>query len=569
MEKSIPEIFRRAERAASSGGPRPLLAAFEEAEQQYAGSGWIGLWAVAAGSEAAIGARCLTYQMAKCGVQRPPMRVGCILDSCLLWVLNEWKGDDSSSFVNTLEVLGRIVEARKTVPEHLRSSIWPFLVRSLQSNAMGVRHAALDFLVAANRLRLLDQFLNSAAANRLIELLSESVGNSIEDEEVSEFDLVARALRQPLFEVSMPAYPLHVQRIATDLKIEGESLPNDDGAWTGLSAFMERRTSLEDGAKTAIRVGRMLQTIRTKDGPTTRLVDTIVGFAEWVASIFTRPEFSEEDWMPDFGVLVHAALPASFAVHLEYTNSPPQAVHNQMLELLGAAVQQSQIDGKRFVEVGSSIEPLLAFLGRASEGSTGIDLTLTSPANDQWYQTTHFDLTNLIPSKLEWIRDQSVAANRKRRYIYKDHLPQANTVKLVLRLVDIVLQNGTVTRADIEELNSSRQVAYYRQAARILGLLDRDNIPTFRSRALHGISDSQRLALAAVYFEDSIVGRTWTEWAGMSHLTEVMPESAEAFVKECGIGLSDDTLRRRSSTLVRWHQDLMPFHYRRLKVPMP
>jgi hypothetical protein len=146
-------------------------------------------------------------------------------------------------------------------------------------------------------------------------------------------------------------------------------------------------------------------------------------------------------------------------------------------------------------------------------------------------------------------------------------VPQANTVKLVFQAVDAMLAKGVVLISDIEGISSKRQVDYYRQGARILGLFDENNEPTQRARSIVGLNEEQRLRLAAVYFEDSEIGRAWRQWAGVDQLVNLDPDSAEAFLKQCVVNLSGTTLPRRASSLRRWHAELLPYHYSKKTTP--
>lgn len=139
-------------------------------------------------------------------------------------------------------------------------------------------------------------------------------------------------------------------------------------------------------------------------------------------------------------------------------------------------------------------------------------------------------------------------------------VPQANEIEKVFQAVDAVLAGRKATVDDIEGITSPRQVNYYLQAARLLGFLDEDNQATSRARSLVGISLEQRLALTAVFFEDSTVGRAWRTWDGKDRLSAVEPESAQEFLEVCVIGLNPTTIKRRASTLREWQTRLARYH---------
>jgi len=96
-------------------------------------------------------------------------------------------------------------------------------------------------------------------------------------------------------------------------------------------------------------------------------------------------------------------------------------------------------------------------------------------------------------------------------------------------------------------------------------LFDDDNLPTARARAIAGLPYEEQLGVTAIYFEDSAVGRAWRTWAGKQRLSDVDPNTAEAFLSACARGLSGTTPARRASTLRKWHGELMPHYGHRRK----
>jgi hypothetical protein len=131
----------------------------------------------------------------------------------------------------------------------------------------------------------------------------------------------------------------------------------------------------------------------------------------------------------------------------------------------------------------------------------------------------------------------------------------------MLRVVGVVVERGVVTPDDIAELNSTRQIAYYKQAARILGLFDAKNEPTDRARAPAGLTEEEQRRLLYFVFEDSDVGRAWRRWSGVERLTQVDPDTASEFLTACATGLSGTTPGRRATTIRRWLIELRPFGY--------
>jgi hypothetical protein len=110
-------------------------------------------------------------------------------------------------------------------------------------------------------------------------------------------------------------------------------------------------------------------------------------------------------------------------------------------------------------------------------------------------------------------------------------------------------------------VTTKRQVSYYKHAAKVLGLLGDFDRLTPSGEQLPRLSGAQRLAVACVKFESSRCGAEWIRWADKATLLEVPLESAESFLAEAVVDLSEATVKRRAATLMRWHGDLMPHHY--------
>jgi hypothetical protein len=141
-------------------------------------------------------------------------------------------------------------------------------------------------------------------------------------------------------------------------------------------------------------------------------------------------------------------------------------------------------------------------------------------------------------------------------------VPQANTIARVLTLLDALFAGEDVAPSALGEgVSTPRQVAYYKQAARILGLLDSQNEPTLRALGLRGLAYEKRMELLAIYFEDSPVGRAWARWNNVDRLSDIDPMSAAPFLQDSVKDLGGTTIPRRASTLREWLADLTPFHY--------
>ncbi|MGJ7171480.1 hypothetical protein [Morganella morganii] len=80
--------------------------------------------------------------------------------------------------------------------------------------------------------------------------------------------------------------------------------------------------------------------------------------------------------------------------------------------------------------------------------------------------------------------------------------------------------------------------------------------------ALSGLSLPRcQLLLTQFSLEASHCGWAWVTWSGVNNLSEINPQTADEFLKEKCLSLSEKTKIRRASTLRQWHDVLKP-HYR-------
>jgi hypothetical protein len=134
-------------------------------------------------------------------------------------------------------------------------------------------------------------------------------------------------------------------------------------------------------------------------------------------------------------------------------------------------------------------------------------------------------------------------------------VPQANKVERVLDLT-LTVVNGVEPTA--EELGlHQRDVRYYAHAAFVMGLLDRDGHPTPIGEAFAAMHPDRYLARLSLAFAESRVGRRWVAWAGVRHLADLEPASAETFLREASL-LAKSTAKRRAATLQAWQETLGP-----------
>ncbi len=134
-------------------------------------------------------------------------------------------------------------------------------------------------------------------------------------------------------------------------------------------------------------------------------------------------------------------------------------------------------------------------------------------------------------------------------------VPQADDINRVFRVVELVSLGGGASGSDIDI--TPRQIAYYKQAARILGFLDEDNVITNQGRRLVSLGSVERLNAAKSAFETSKIGFAWLRWSEVISLNGIAPNSANEFLSESVVNLSENTIGRRAKTLRSWAQALI------------
>jgi hypothetical protein len=124
----------------------------------------------------------------------------------------------------------------------------------------------------------------------------------------------------------------------------------------------------------------------------------------------------------------------------------------------------------------------------------------------------------------------------------------------------------TAEELGVSPAHKGRAVLYVRQAARVLNLIDDESSLTAQGTRLAKQRDKGRqIELLLHLFEQSVVGRAWMAWAGVSRAVDLDPESAREFL--IAKKLKPSMITRRGRTLRRWVTDLrarelQPVHHR-------
>ncbi|GLX79189.1 hypothetical protein tinsulaeT_25290 [Thalassotalea insulae] len=157
-------------------------------------------------------------------------------------------------------------------------------------------------------------------------------------------------------------------------------------------------------------------------------------------------------------------------------------------------------------------------------------------------------------SALSTLKDQSSSL------ISSALVPQANDLYKVFKVVELKSKGDFITPQSID-LTTDRQVAYYLHAARMLGLLAKNNSIQSVGYQFEKLSKDQKMNIASIRFESSECGWAWLKWANKKTLEELDPDTATQFLIEQCPSLSKDTAERRAKTLKKWQIELAKFRF--------
>ncbi|HFE45573.1 MAG TPA: hypothetical protein ENJ18_08765 [Nannocystis exedens] len=480
--------------------------------------------------------------------------------ACRLWLMHHaWR--DLGVATTLLGALETEAVTCGCWPKALGGSLAEFLRHSLDHPEPSVRAGVLSCLALAGPPGILRTSFTAPVARSLAEKLDARLRSIADDEEVEDLAGVKSKLEE-VPENSVPALqPRALTRVVLDLldardKYDGELSGLDD-----LVTFTRRRVLLDDAGQRALKIMRPIQTFRVlADEAATRVVQAIVNFGEAVVGVERRPDYNDLS-APDFGTAMAWAPAASVPMHLLFQGNEARKAFT-VLEAIIAAEGKPKPVRDALAQLDPAVaEALLRLITRLRQHEGNVEIVLTDPGSPEWQRTVSIGPEVLGKQTIASLMGKTRERSRRRGVVvYKDHVPQANTVEQVFQAVDAMLDKGVVSVTDIKGINNKRQVNYYRQGARILGLFDDDNQPTSRAKALIGLHYKNRLALTAIFFEDSPIGRAWRVWAGVDRLVDVDPSTAREFLQTCVVGLSGTTPKRRASTLKRWLKELTP-HY--------
>lgn len=149
------------------------------------------------------------------------------------------------------------------------------------------------------------------------------------------------------------------------------------------------------------------------------------------------------------------------------------------------------------------------------------------------------------------IRELRLAlADLNQQRVESSEVPQADDLNKLFRMLELIKDGDTNLGYDLSL--SPRQVNYYKQAGRILDLLNESNVLTSRGQYLTELPEIDRYEVTMLFFESSPVGFAWLRYSGVYSALDLKPESAEPFLRFQCSDLAEATVGRRAQTLRYW-----------------
>jgi len=151
-------------------------------------------------------------------------------------------------------------------------------------------------------------------------------------------------------------------------------------------------------------------------------------------------------------------------------------------------------------------------------------------------------------------------SNLALQYVSSYQVPQADDLDKVFKIVDMTWNGDDINPITLGV--DKRHVAYYKHAAKVMGFLETNGSITATGQKIASSFEDLdlRYRITARSFESSNCGWAWVNWSGVSKLSDIEPESAENFLLESCPSLSDETAKRRATTLSKWCKELIPYY---------
>ncbi len=474
--------------------------------------------------------------------------------ACLIWLCSRDEGD--AGVANTLlsAVMRSVVEQQQW-PAYLAAEVPRFLATCATSRHDTVAGETLALLAAAAHADLLKYVFTRSTATSILESLKTRLLGIAEEDEWRDLAEVGQSLDQLQPHLGVDARV--VRQVSLELELAADALPRGTRPPDELVQHIKRRALFADAFERASKRKAPLQTIRVVgDTVPSHIVDGFVGFGENVVNTIGAYRDSDVRFRR---IEIEGAPAASTPIYIMFPGDDGAVAFHILEDLV--AKGRRQLAQREQSLPPSVVTAFIRLVRLIREYNVEVELILTDPdtvngqasivLSPEWLGNVSFESLG---------RDARAAARDWPMRVDGRDVPQANSVEEVLQVVDAILQHGEATVDDVDNLGTERQIAYYKHGARILGLLDDDNLPTERARALVGRSVAQRLVLLAVYFEDSAIVREWRRWSGKESLVDLDPSTAQDFIAQTVSGLTGTTIGRRASTLRKWHAELVGHH---------
>lgn len=143
-------------------------------------------------------------------------------------------------------------------------------------------------------------------------------------------------------------------------------------------------------------------------------------------------------------------------------------------------------------------------------------------------------------------------------YLNSTMVPQADSFESIRSYLQLLHDNGVVTESSFGK--TERQVSYYRDACRLLSLIhDYNTLTPVGIKAINAEDEETFVQIIRTQFENTDCCSIWMVKQQVDSVIEIDENSAADFLIENCSGLSENTARRRSQTLVAWIKKFKEF----------
>ncbi len=459
--------------------------------------------------------------------------------------------DDSSTLLNLVTAAQTWLRSDASVPKSILAELPGFVRRHLnQQQAPIVRDATVELLVTLAETASFSLFPQRVVSALIDDLCApRSAFTADEESALNDQEWVTnRAKNQGIKDAEFYENVRQaLNALAETLDSQMRAAPHETALALAYS-FVQRYVFEARARASSSKVGAPVQAIRVADEtkrPTFSVVSAVIdSWRELFESTCEAMQMAPVLRPLEAGAgsfLINAAVDGAPDAHLAFdalrrlVKVDPSA--------LGDGLITAQVDAKTY-------RALLEVLAqhRATLEVTMVDANneLTTPC-----EAIIFGFS-MAESLLPPVREASSKLS-------SGEIPQADDLGRVFRLIDLLNAGAAVTAESLDV--TPRQVNYYRQAGRILGLLSEKNTLTTAGEQVARLDGDQRRMSVSVLFEESACCSTWIRWARVSTLAQLDPESANKFLVEAAPSLSHVTANRRAQTLAAWQRELAPFHY--------